>query len=81
MLMNIQSYLSEKTQLANAALEEYLPGEDRFPEVIFRAVRYSVMDGGKRLRPILTLAACDAVGGDKSAAMPTACAIEMIHAF
>ena len=79
--MNLQSYLSDKCTLVDTALEEYLPPEDRFPEVIFQSVRYSALNGGKRLRPILTLAACDAVGGDESAAMPTACAIELIHTF
>jgi geranylgeranyl diphosphate synthase type II len=62
-------------------MEEYLPSDDRFPKIIFESMRYSALNGGKRLRPILTLAACDAVGGDESAAMPAACAIEMIHAF
>lgn len=81
LLLDFQSYLSDKCALIDAALEDYLPPEDRFPEVIFQAMRYSALSGGKRLRPILTLAACNAVGGDESAAMPTACAIEMIHAF
>ncbi len=44
-------------------------------------MRYSVTQGGKRLRPILTLAGCEAVGGDQAQALPTACAIELIHAF
>lgn len=63
------------------ALEVYLPPIDRFPEEIYRAMRYSVQSGGKRLRPILTLAACEAVGGDPDVAMPVACSIEFIHAF
>lgn len=79
--MDLPLYISEKCRAIDAALEAYLPPEDRFPEVVFRAVRYSVLDGGKRLRPILTLAACNAVGGDEGVAMPTACAIEMVHAF
>ena len=45
------------------------------------AMRYSLMAGGKRLRPILCLASADAVGGDRSLAMPAACAIELIHTY
>lgn len=79
--MILQSYLSDKQVLFDAALDAYLPPEDRFPQVIYRAMRYSVTNGGKRLRPILTLAACEAVGGDPEKALPTACALELIHAF
>lgn len=79
--MNLQEYLSEKRCLIDAALNEYLPPEDRFPDVIYRAMRYGVLNGGKRLRPILTLAACEAVGGKPEIAMPTACAVEFIHSF
>lgn len=79
--MNLQDYLSEKRILVDTALDEYLPPADWFPEIIFESMRYSVLNGGKRIRPILALSACDAVGGDTNAAMPTACAIEFIHAF
>ena len=71
----------DRRRRIDAALDAYLPPEDRPPESLFRAMRYSVIGGGKRLRPILTLAACDAVGGDPDNALPTACAIEFIHAF
>lgn len=79
--MNLESYLSEKCRVIDAALEKYLPPEDRFPDVIYRAMRYGVLNGGKRIRPVLTLAACEAVGGDPEIALPTACAIEFIHSF
>ena len=79
--MNLQSYLSEKSRIIDSALEQYLPPEDRFPDVIYRAMRYGVLNGGKRIRPVLTLAACEAVGGDPEIALPTACAIEFIHSF
>lgn len=79
--MDLQSYLSDQGDAINAALEACLPPEDRFPQVIYRAMRYSVVNGGKRLRPILTLSACEAVGGRSERAIPTACAIEFIHAF
>ncbi|KAB2611789.1 geranylgeranyl pyrophosphate synthase 7 [Pyrus ussuriensis x Pyrus communis] len=49
------------------------------PEKIHRAMRYSLLAGGKRVRPVLCLASCELVGGDESLAIPTACAVEMIH--
>ena len=79
--MNITEYMVEKCRRIDSALEQYLPTEQQYPEVIYRAMRYSVLNGGKRIRPILTLAACEAVGGDTECALPTACAIEFIHAF
>ncbi len=64
-----------------AALDQALPGEAAWPETIHRAVRYSLFAGGKRIRPLLVLAASDAVGGERSDAMPLACAVEMIHTY
>jgi geranylgeranyl diphosphate synthase type II len=63
------------------ALEQYLPGEDNIPTDIYKAVRYSVFNGGKRIRPILCLAAAEAVGGDLGPAIPVACALELIHSY
>ena len=79
--MDLKSYLREQRELVEKYLEEYLPAEDTRPEVIHRSMRYSVFAGGKRLRPILVLAACEAVGGNKMQAMPAACALEMIHTY
>ncbi len=59
----------------------YLPSEDNIPKEIFKAVRYSIFAGGKRIRPILCLAAVEAVGGDMAPAMPVACALELIHTY
>ncbi|MHB0913049.1 MAG: polyprenyl synthetase family protein [Armatimonadota bacterium] len=78
--MNLEAYLTERCALIDSALAAYLP-EERFPEVIYQAMRYSVLDGGKRLRPVLVLAGCEAAGGDPSLALPAACALEFIHAF
>lgn len=58
-------------------LDEYLPIS--YPEEIFESMRYSVLAGGKRLRPIMCLEACKVFGGDTEKAMPTACAFEMLH--
>lgn len=79
--MQLHNYLSEKCAIINSALDSFLPPVDRYPEIIHEAMRYSVMNGGKRLRPVLAIASCEAVGGDYSAVLPTGCAIEFIHAF
>lgn len=64
--------------MVDASLRIYLPSDDG---LIHRAMRYSVLNGGKRLRPILVLAGCEAVVGDERAAIPTACALEFIHSY
>ena len=76
----LKSYLQQRKAEIDTALLKYL--ERLCPSRhLLEAVRSSVMDGGKRLRPILCLAAAEAVGGDRAAAMPAACAVEMIHAY
>ncbi len=79
--MDLNSYLKDRQQRIDAALDRHLPAEDSLPERLHQAVRYSVFAGGKRLRPILMLAACEAVGGDTERVLPAACAIEMIHTY
>ncbi|HAH88194.1 MAG TPA: geranyl transferase [Armatimonadetes bacterium] len=79
--MNLDTYLKEKCALIERALDSLLPKEDNYPEVIYKAMRYSVIGGGKRLRPVLALASCEAVGGDPSAALTAGCALEFIHAY
>ncbi|MDM9381879.1 polyprenyl synthetase family protein [Chlorogloeopsis sp. ULAP01] len=71
------TYLKERQQLCEAALEQTI--SVRYPEKIYEAMRYSLLAGGKRLRPILCLATCEMTGGTIEMAMPTACALEMIH--
>jgi geranylgeranyl diphosphate synthase type II len=63
------------------ALDRALPPETEWPESIHRAVRYSLFAGGKRIRPVLVLAAGEAVGGVREEVMPLACAVEMIHTY
>ncbi|HXY38436.1 MAG TPA: farnesyl diphosphate synthase [Vicinamibacteria bacterium] len=63
------------------ALEAALPGEREWPATIHRAVRYSLFAGGKRIRPVLVLAAGEAVRGAREQLMPLACAVEMIHTY
>jgi geranylgeranyl diphosphate synthase, type II len=63
------------------ALQEYLPKSSVKPKTIHKAMRYSMFAGGKRLRPILCLAAGECCGGETSAALPLACAVECIHTY
>ena len=78
---DLQAYLKERRALVDAALERFLPPEDTPPPTVHRAMRYSVMAGGKRLRPILVIAGAEAVGGTPATVMPAACALELIHTY
>jgi geranylgeranyl diphosphate synthase type II len=73
--------LSEKRRLVEEAIEDRLPHGADTPEVIARGMRYALVPGGKRLRPVLCLAACEAAGGSQAAALAPACAVEFVHAF
>lgn len=74
---DLSTYLSDRRQLVEAALDQTLPVN--YPENLYESMRYSLLAGGKRLRPILCLATCELLGGNIDMAMPTACALEMIH--
>ena len=58
-----------------------MPEEDRMPQRLHKAMRYSIFAGGKRIRPVLMIAACEAVGGLRNNVIPAACAMEMIHTY
>ncbi|GLI36562.1 polyprenyl synthetase family protein [Geobacter hydrogenophilus] len=79
--MDLKNYLKERCAIVDDALDRYLPGETDLPVSVHRAMRYSVFAGGKRIRPVLMLAACEAVGGAPDLAIPAACAMEMIHTY
>lgn len=79
--MNCKQILEQKAKQIDKYLEQYLPSEKEYPSIIFEAMRYSVFAGGKRLRPVLLLSACETLGGDTEKAIPFACAIEMIHSY
>ncbi len=79
--MDLKNYLKERQGQVDGALSTYLPGEEILPASLHRAMRYSVFAGGKRVRPILLIAACEAVGGEIALALPAACAMEMIHTY
>ncbi|KAK6128477.1 hypothetical protein DH2020_037780 [Rehmannia glutinosa] len=74
---DFKKYMLEKANSVNKALEDAVSLRD--PLKIHESMRYSLLAGGKRVRPMLCIAACELVGGDESTAMPAACAVEMIH--
>jgi len=78
---DLAAYLAERRALVDAALERVLPAEDTPPATVHRAMRYSVLAGGKRLRPILVIAGAEAVGGAPCEVLPAACALELIHTY
>jgi geranylgeranyl diphosphate synthase, type II len=78
---DLPAYLDARRRLVDEALERALPSDDAPPATVHRAMRYSVMAGGKRLRPILVIAGAEAVGATADTVMPTACALEMIHTY
>src|SRR2546430_9803391 len=79
--MNLKEYLQSRQKMIDRALDRYLPKENVRPATIHKAMRYSLFAGGKRLRPILTLAAAEACSGKIDNAMPLACAMECIHTY
>ena len=85
--MDIKRYLQEKKEIVDEALEKYflsrpaLAGEMEFPDSLHKAIRHSLFNGGKRIRPILSIASFEAVGGKGDGILPFACALEMIHTY
>ena len=79
--MDLAAYLTRRTKLVDRALNRFLPKESVKPVTIHKAMRYSIFAGGKRLRPVLVLAAAEACGGKLDAALPAACAVECIHTY
>ncbi len=79
--MELKEYLETRRLMVEEALEAALPEQEGPEARVIEAMRYSLFAGGKRLRPILCLAAAEAVGGEVEAAMPAACALEMIHTY
>lgn len=76
-LFDFKSYMRQRANSVNQALDAAVSLRD--PRKIHEAMRYSLLAGGKRVRPVLCIAACELVGGEESIAMPAACAVEMIH--
>ncbi len=85
--MDIIKYLQEKKEAVDATLDRYFSrfsastGEMGLPHSIHKAVRHSLFNGGKRIRPILSISAFEAAGGKGDGILPFACALEMIHTY
>ncbi len=79
--MDLQSYLSESRQQVDQYLDRLLPPESEEPHTIHKAMRYSVFAGGKRVRPILVLAAGESLAGGRDALLHLGAGIEMIHTY
>ena len=81
MTRGFTEYLTARRAEIETALATALPAPPDCPPHVYDAMRYSLLAGGKRLRPILCLASAEAVGGDRAMALPAACAIELIHTY
>ncbi len=81
MSFDLGAYLETRRALVDRALDRVLPPEDLPPVNLHRAMRYSVLAPGKRLRPTLVIAGAEAVGGAAEAVLETACALELIHTY
>lgn len=79
--MELDGYLKAAACDADAAMERFLPAEVERPGTIHAAMRYCVFAGGKRLRPVLCIAAAEACGGSRELALPAACAVELMHTY
>ncbi|QEY33960.1 polyprenyl synthetase family protein [Caproiciproducens galactitolivorans] len=77
----LNQQVNETVELVDRKLEEYLPQQDIMQADLINAMRYSLLSGGKRIRPLLLLEFCRICGGDVHAALPFACAIEMAHTY
>src|SRR5579872_1267330 len=79
--MTLSEYMAAQQKAVDAALDRWVPPEPENPSTIHRAMRYSLFAGGKRLRPLLAIAAADAVSDAPSGVDSAACALELIHTY
>ena len=79
--MDIQRYLEQQRDKIDRFLDQVIPDGQGLPKTLYESMRYSLLGGGKRIRPILTLAAADAVGTHNDAILPFAAALELIHTY
>lgn len=79
--MDLKTYLTTRAAEVDSAMDSFLPKAKERPATIHAAMRYSVFAGGKRLRPVLCLAAAEACGGEASDALAPACAVELMHTY
>ena len=80
-MSDLKAYLKGQQFLVDDALNRFLPRVTARPKTLHQGMRYSVFAGGKRLRPILTLAAAEACGGEVENALPPACSVEIMHTY
>jgi geranylgeranyl diphosphate synthase, type II len=79
--VNLTVYLERHRRQINRALDRYVPAVREHESSVIRAMRHSLFAGGKRIRPILALAACEALAGEARTVLPFACALEMVHTY
>ena len=79
--MDINQYLDQQRQRVDRFLEQSLPDRLRDPDKLYGSMRYGLLAGGKRVRPILTIAAAQALGYDDDAMLPFAAALEFVHTY
>lgn len=79
-MFELKPYIKQKNQIIDAALERMFQ-DSHSSKTLVKAMKYSLMAGGKQIRPVLCLAACEAVGGVPEDALTAACALEMIHTY
>ena len=77
----IKTYLEKNRRLIDRELDKYLPKKTAHPRIIHEAIRYSVLNGGKRIRPVLLLESSRVCGGKVKDALPLACAVELVHSY
>jgi geranylgeranyl diphosphate synthase, type II len=81
MSFDLSEYSRVRRQMVEEALDKYVPAATTFPQTLHASIRYSLFCGGKRLRPLLTIAGSEAIGGNAESVLPLACAVECIHTF
>jgi geranylgeranyl diphosphate synthase, type II len=81
MPIDIKNYLAKKKALVDKTLEKLVPAAKTFPPPVFEALRYSLFAGGKRVRPILAIAAAEALGAKTADFLPIAASLELIHTY
>jgi len=79
-MFELKPYIKQKNQIIDASLEKMIQ-DSQSSKTLVKAMKYSLLAGGKRIRPVLCLAACEAVGGVPQDALAAACALEMIHTY
>ena len=80
-MSDLKAYLRKQQRIVDTALRSFLPKPSVRPATVHRAMRHPVFAGGKRLRPVLCLAAAEACGGASEEALAPACAVELIHTY